>query len=113
MDLVIIKTPDPMWGQEAICYFNLRLINGTWCADVLFTKSRTNDKGLKTVPWSEISFVNDPKDEKKDWYFKKHIEDMCREIDQQYAKKKDLKCSANIRLASADDLLKKFFSGLN
>ena len=73
MEIVNLKNPDPIFGQEAICYFNLQQINGRWHADVIFTESRIGDQGLKTVPWDEIDFQNDPQGDRKNAYLQDHI----------------------------------------
>lgn len=73
-DLVTIKTPDPIYGQLGVCHFNLRPINGIWHADVMFIESKIGEReNIQTVPWREIKFLNDPKDERKNGYMSDHI----------------------------------------
>lgn len=60
-------------NQEAICYFNLRLQNKIWIADIIFTNSPIGDARMHAVNWSEIKFVGDHNDEKKKGYLMDHL----------------------------------------
>ena len=115
MDLVIIKTPDPIFGQEAVCYFNLRPIKGVWHADVVFTESRIGDQGLKTVPWKEIKFLNDPNDERKNGYMRDHLQERASHIEKatKSFKKVTKKISRIKNLLTKEILFKNLLWGMN
>lgn len=115
MDLVIIKTPDPIFGQEAMCYFNLRPINGIWHADVIFTESRIGDQGLKTIPWKEIKFINDPEDKRKNGYMRDHLQQKTSHIEKaaNSFKRVAKKVSGIKNLLTAEIVFRNLLWGMN
>lgn len=54
-------------GQEHVFLYNLIPYKKKWYCDVIETEDSVIESNVKTVPFDQITFANDPKSERKNY----------------------------------------------